>query len=325
MVISTTYCIYLLLGWFDKTTFEDWFFSIALKYCQQLKNDKPRVLIGDNVSSHLSAKVINCCLENNIRLVFLPPNATHLCQPLDVSFFRPLKRAYKETLEEWKKRAKGVVPKHVFPGLLKKALERLGSNATKNMKSGFRASGICPLNPNAVMKKIPGGAVLSQSQTSSSAAPAAVKQENSFSEHLVTLLKKERFGSPTDRAMPKRKRLVDIQPGESVSAEHAAKIMSRIKTETTDSNDDDRENVSPKKKKKKDVSGEETKKKVSSEESKKENVPPKKKKKKSVYGKEDNTMIKNETKKGRKIMHSRSTKEITAKATNFANRKKLLR
>lgn len=74
--------------------------------------------------------------------------------------------------------------------------------------------------------------------------PPVVKHENSFSEHLITLLKKERFGKQTDRIIPKRRRLVDIQPGESVTAEHAAKIM--IKKEKLVSAD--QETLEPKQK-----------------------------------------------------------------------------
>lgn len=120
-----------------------------------MKNDLPRVIIGDNVASHLSQKVIQSCLGNNIRLVFLPPNARHLCQPLDVTLFRPLKTVWEGTLEDWKMRAKGVIPKHVFPGILKKVLDHVAPRSSANMKSGFRATGIFPLNSYAVLKRLP--------------------------------------------------------------------------------------------------------------------------------------------------------------------------
>ncbi|XP_055617918.1 uncharacterized protein LOC129763145 [Toxorhynchites rutilus septentrionalis] len=82
-------------GWFDKTIFEDWFFSMTLPYFQNLDNNLPKVIIGDNVASYLSYKVMKSCLENNIRFAFPPPNATHICQPLDVAYFRPLKQAWR--------------------------------------------------------------------------------------------------------------------------------------------------------------------------------------------------------------------------------------
>ncbi|XP_055533763.1 uncharacterized protein LOC129723520 isoform X2 [Wyeomyia smithii] len=97
-------------GWFDKVIFEDWFTSMALPYFMNLNNDLPKVIIGDNLASHLSYKVMKSCLENSIRFVFLPPNATHLCQPLDVAYFRPLKQAWRKTLDIWKKQHRGTQP-----------------------------------------------------------------------------------------------------------------------------------------------------------------------------------------------------------------------
>ena len=66
--------------WFDLTC--DWFHTITIPYVERLEGRK--VVIGDNPSSHLSEEVIASCEEHNISLVFLPPNLTHLCQPLDI-------------------------------------------------------------------------------------------------------------------------------------------------------------------------------------------------------------------------------------------------
>lgn len=67
-------------GWFDFQVFEDWFFSLMLP----LLRDKPgkKVIIGDNLSSHINLRVIEACKEHNIAFVCLPPNTTHLLQPL---------------------------------------------------------------------------------------------------------------------------------------------------------------------------------------------------------------------------------------------------
>ncbi|XP_049787110.1 uncharacterized protein LOC126190695 [Schistocerca cancellata] len=86
-------------GSFNGMIFEEWFHSVALPYFRKLDKDSPKVLIGDNLSSHISMKVINECKENNIRFVLLPPNSTHLCQPLDAAYFRPLKRSWRKVLD----------------------------------------------------------------------------------------------------------------------------------------------------------------------------------------------------------------------------------
>lgn len=91
-------------GWFDITIFEDWFFQIALPYFRH--KDGPKVMIGDNLSSHLSDRVMRACREYNIRFILLPPNSTHLCQPLDVAYFKPVKSAWRDILLNWKQKTR---------------------------------------------------------------------------------------------------------------------------------------------------------------------------------------------------------------------------
>ncbi|KAJ8938802.1 hypothetical protein NQ314_011338 [Rhamnusium bicolor] len=88
-------------GWFDQPLFEDWFISIALPFLK--KRSAPTVIIGDNLCSHLSYRVIELCEENYIKFCFLPQNSAHLTQPLDVSVFDPKKKAWRSALQEWKK------------------------------------------------------------------------------------------------------------------------------------------------------------------------------------------------------------------------------
>ena len=89
-----------MTGWFDEFCFQDWFVTIALPYLKNL--DGTKALIGDNLSSHLSDTVIRECGRNNIRFICLPPNSTHLTQPLDRAVFGPMKRVWRSMLSEWK-------------------------------------------------------------------------------------------------------------------------------------------------------------------------------------------------------------------------------
>lgn len=187
-------------GWFEGTIFEDWFYSTALPYLKKL-GDRPKVIIGDNLASHISVKVIEECEQNNIRFVLLPPNATHLCQPLDVAFFRPLKVKWREVLEEWKAKYRGSLPKDTFPRLLKKTLEKLQDSIMQNLISGFEASGIYPINLQKVLSRIP--------QTSEEQMQ---KWNNSFEEYL----KETRKAETTIRQ--KREKL-NISPGSSVTSD----------------------------------------------------------------------------------------------------------
>uniref|UniRef100_A0A6P7GEX9 Jerky protein homolog-like n=1 Tax=Diabrotica virgifera virgifera TaxID=50390 RepID=A0A6P7GEX9_DIAVI len=102
-------------GWFDASTFQDWFFKVVLPWSK--RDNSTKVLIGDNLSSHLNIEIIRACQTANIRFVFLPPNSTGLTQPLDVGFFRPLKRAWKTILTDLKTSQPNLnsVEKTIFP------------------------------------------------------------------------------------------------------------------------------------------------------------------------------------------------------------------
>ena len=65
-------------GWFDAATFHDWFIKIALPELK--KRDGRKVMIGDNLASHLSVDIVEKCEQNNIAFSFLPSNTTGLTQ-----------------------------------------------------------------------------------------------------------------------------------------------------------------------------------------------------------------------------------------------------
>lgn len=107
-------------GWFDARCFEDWFMFTMLPLLK--KQAAKTVLIGDNLSSHINPQVIAECEANNITFCCLSPNATHLLQPLDVAYFRPMKIAWRHTLNQWKMNTRNsrrfCFPKEQFPGPL---------------------------------------------------------------------------------------------------------------------------------------------------------------------------------------------------------------
>ena len=92
-------------GWFDEATFEDWFSTLVLPKLR--KQEGKKILIGDNLSSHLSTEVIKACNNHNISFVCLLRNAAHHLQPLDVAFYGPLKKVWRSLLFEWRKTSTG--------------------------------------------------------------------------------------------------------------------------------------------------------------------------------------------------------------------------
>lgn len=195
-------------GWFNEEIFEDWFLTIALPYFKKLPEDTSKVLLGDNLSSHVSIKVIRECTKNNIKFVLLPPNSTNLCQPLDVAFFRPLKRTWREVLLTWKAKNRGCVPKDRFPSLLKNVIDRLTEHngISNNLKAGFKACGIFPIDREQVLKRLPKPTAVCQ-QT---------QQEENWRSTFETFLKETRE-SETRQKVKKKK--LSVPPGKSVSVE----------------------------------------------------------------------------------------------------------
>lgn len=73
-----------------------------LTHVKTLPAEDIKVLIGDNLAAHLSPFVLKLCAKHNIRFCFLPENATHIMQPLDVTVFAPMKRHWRAILTSWK-------------------------------------------------------------------------------------------------------------------------------------------------------------------------------------------------------------------------------
>lgn len=193
-------------GWFDSELFDDWFRTVALPFFRKL--DGTKLIIGDNLQSHITVSVIEECENNDIKFVLLPPNSTHMLQPLDVAYFRPLKASWKRVLEEWKLKNRGVLPKTVFPRMLKTAVEGLGNREMNNILAGFKACGLVPFNPDAVLAKI--------KRKEPATQEAGNNSETSMTSALVDYLHQLKTG-PSDA--PKRGKRLNIAAGKSIGTE----------------------------------------------------------------------------------------------------------
>ena len=193
-------------GWFDGNIFEDWFSKIILPYFKDLPPG-PKVLIGDNLASHLSSFVITECDKNNIRFILLPPNSTQLTQPLDVSVFRPIKAAWRKILQEWKKHNKGTIRKEVFPRLLKQALAKVSTTNEQNIRSGFEATGIWPLDRYKILNRLP------------KTDQQNLQEAREIVDSLKTVFEKSRFKTAT--SVGRKKKLL-VEAGKSIRQEDLA-------------------------------------------------------------------------------------------------------
>jgi hypothetical protein len=98
----------------------------------------------ENIKSYLY-KMFEFAMKNNIVLC-LPSHSTHYLQPLDRSFFKPLKTYFYQACQNWILiNEKRKITRLQFGKLLCRALSRSATTAT-----GFRATGIFPLERSAI-------------------------------------------------------------------------------------------------------------------------------------------------------------------------------
>lgn len=130
-------------GWMTDHLFQDWLKHFA-DFCTASK-ETPVLLILDNHCSHTSLATYNFCRDNGIVLVSLPPHTSHKLQPLDVTFYGPLKAEYRRQCDHFMK-SKGRLIQSDLPSIFKDAFAKV-ANIQKAI-SGFEKTGIHPLNPD---------------------------------------------------------------------------------------------------------------------------------------------------------------------------------
>jgi len=140
-------------GWFDGWVFTDWFKNCFLKHVR--RNSDKKMLVGDNLRSHISLEVIDLCRKNDIQFVCLPPNSTHLTQPLDVGYFGPLKASWKKQLIKYSKEDlnANLLCKKVFPRMLKELLDSV--IPAELLPPAFERCGLYPIQRKKVTERLP--------------------------------------------------------------------------------------------------------------------------------------------------------------------------
>nr|CAH7735048.1 unnamed protein product [Callosobruchus chinensis] len=108
-------------GWIDGATFEDWFSTHLLPV---IKNKKVQKLSSGIILVRIVLKLYE---ENDIKFICLPPNSSHLTQPLDLAYFRPLKIKWRQ----------------------------FSLNGNNQRVAGFKKAGIHPISKDEVLKRLP--------------------------------------------------------------------------------------------------------------------------------------------------------------------------
>ena len=121
-----------------------------LKHCQKHGIALPVIVFADGYKGHYGIEIAEFCEKNKIKMIFLKPNTTHACQPLDVTCFSPLKSLIKKLSQKWHGKPENSnrkLDKHAFmKEVTWQAIEEVFSNP-KLVPSGFRRSGLLPFGP----------------------------------------------------------------------------------------------------------------------------------------------------------------------------------
>lgn len=106
----------------------------------------------DSHGSHDTFKFKAFLLRHKIMPMYMPAHSSHKLQPLDVSVFGLLKRAYRKQIQSYMRASVHALTKHKFLPAFKQAFQQ--SFTTSNILSGFRASGLVPFQPLVVLEKL---------------------------------------------------------------------------------------------------------------------------------------------------------------------------
>ncbi|XP_076666524.1 uncharacterized protein LOC143368051 [Andrena cerasifolii] len=103
----------------------------------------PVILFLDGHVSHMTQPLSAFCHDHHIILVALPPNTTHLMQPMDVTMFSPLKAHWRKEVNAYRIENHVLsVAKHDFAVLLANVFTKMDLKTI--LSNGFSACGLHP-------------------------------------------------------------------------------------------------------------------------------------------------------------------------------------
>jgi hypothetical protein len=142
-------------GWMDGYLFKKWMdhFLQVMRIRGGLSPTQRYLMVLDGHTSHVAFNVIIKAYEAGLDMVILPSHTWHALQPLDVVCFKPFKTTFRVYRDIWSIANKGQQCKKEdlaqWVSLsLKKAL------TPQNIKAGFKATGILPLDKDRMSAKM---------------------------------------------------------------------------------------------------------------------------------------------------------------------------
>lgn len=103
----------------------------------------------DGHKTHVTADFINLCINNQVTLISLPTHTSYILQPLDLGVFSPYQRYYGDKVYSRAFRSHTAIDKIEFLNIITEV--RRKAVTIRNVKGGWRVSGIVPFNIQKVL------------------------------------------------------------------------------------------------------------------------------------------------------------------------------
>lgn len=134
-------------GWINEEIFFEWLQHSHNSVTSSLEN--PVLLVLDNHTSHISLRIHEFCRNKGIILLSIPPHTSHRLQPLDLTFYGPLKGTFGRECDLFMRiNAYQKITHYHLANLFNKAY--LKTATMEKAISGFRAAGIWPLDAEKI-------------------------------------------------------------------------------------------------------------------------------------------------------------------------------
>ncbi len=123
--------------------------NICKVVLESIPPTRPVLLIQDGHSSHITMETIELARSNEVHLLCLPSHSTHVLNPLDIGVFKSFKSYFSKASHKYIVSNPGrVITTDVIASLVGEAWPQ--ALTPVNIMSGFRKSGVYPLNPGVV-------------------------------------------------------------------------------------------------------------------------------------------------------------------------------
>ena len=158
----------LQTSWFPPQSLPDWLYttsengwtsnSVGLAWLRQIfiPESTPtqcdyRLLLLDGHGSHADVEFMWTCYQNKIACLYLPAHTSHILQPLDLAPFSVVKSKSRQEIQALASIDDAApVKKERFITSYNKA--RIEGLSGRVIRAGWRASGLCPYNPELVLQ-----------------------------------------------------------------------------------------------------------------------------------------------------------------------------